>query len=270
MADEEVKQETEEQTATVEEGLLDTATVAEAKTDTPEEEPSHIDPESEGKPNWLPERFWNDDKGADYEGLAKSQDELYRKLRGGKHQTPENEEYDLKFLGETVEPDDILLNKFKTVAAERGLTQDDFESIVGTVRDTIAENVPDPEEAKFDRQQELEQLGPNGEDIINGHVKWAQSLVERGAWTDDDFEEFKVWGGTASGIKALSRLRQYYGEKTIPVQVTPDGSDIPTDEELQGLIADPKYETDPGYRQKVYKKLNQMNPRAEGHMPTLG
>ena len=265
MAEEEVQQEEQPK----EEGLLDNAPLEETKPETEEELP-HIDPETESKPEWLADRFWDEKKGADYEGLAKSQDELYKKLRGGKHQTPDSGEYDLAFLNDKVPPDDILLNKFKTVAAERSLTQDDFESIVDTVRDAIAENTPDVEEEKFDREQELKKLGPNGQDVIDGHVKWAQSLVDRGAWTPDDYEEFQMWGGTAEGIKALTRLRQYYGEKAIPINVSPDSDDRITDEELQSMIADPQYEKDASYRKKVIEKLQQMNPRAEGHIPVLG
>ena len=265
MADEDV-QEPEEK---AEEGLLDSAQVAEPEEEIAVEEPDHVDPESQGKPEWLPDRFWDDDKGADYEGLAKSQDELYKKLRGGKHQAPEDGTYDLKFLNDSIAEDDALLTNFKKVAADRGLTQDDFEQIVTMVQENMPEEQTE-EDAKFDREQELQKLGPNGEDIINGHVKWAQSMVDRGAWTADDFEEFKVWGGTAAGIKALTKLRQYYGEKTIPVNVTPDGGDIPTKDDLQAMIADPKYNTDPSYRQKVYKALEKMNPNAEGVMPQLG
>ena len=269
MADEEVQEQEPQQEAQQEEGLLDSAQIAEPKVETPVEEIPHQEPTENGKPDWLPDRFWDDENGADHEALAKSQDELYKKLRGGKHQAPEDGNYDLKFLNEAIPEDDELLTNFKKIAADRGLTQDDFESIVGLVKD----NMPSEDQAaeeKFDREQELAKLGPNGEDVINGHVKWAQSLVERGAWTSDDFEEFKVWGGTAQGIKALTKLRQYYGEKTIPVNVTPDGADIPTQAELESMIADPKYNSDPAYRQKVYKVLEKMNPNAEGVMPSLG
>jgi len=253
------------------EGLLDSATAVDPAAESPsvEEELAHVDPESIGeKPEWLPERFWADDKGADYEGLAKSQNELYKKLRNGKHIVPDEGAYDLKFLNGNVQEDDPLLENFKKVAADRGLSQDDFESIVGMV----AANRPEQteEEAAFDRTQELEKLGPDGQAVINGHIKWAQNMVNQGAWTPDDFEEFKVWGGTAGGIRALTRLRQYYGEKSIPVQADASTNDVITQAELEGLIADPKYNTDPGYRQKVYEQLEKMNPKADGHMPGLG
>jgi len=265
---------TEQNTAETspQEGLLSTAESVSREDAAPAEEapePAHTDPSTgDDRPEWLPERFWNDDKGPDYEGLAKSQDELYKKLRNGKHIVPDDGTYDLKFLDNKVAEDDALLSSFKKVAADRGLTQDDFESIVGLV----AQNMPEDaeQEDKFNREAELEKLGPDGQAVINGHVKWAQEMLKEGAWTKDDFEEFKVWGGTANGIRALTRLRQYYGEKTIPIQASPDAGDVPTQAELESLIADPKYNTDPAYRQKVYRQLEKMDPKAEGHMPGLG
>ena len=258
--------------AAPEEGLLSDAPSVSPEDAAPAEnapEPAHTDPATgDEKPDWLADRFWDAEKGADFEGLAKSQTELYKKLRNGRHIVPEDGVYDLKFLDNKVAEDDELLGSFKKVAAERGLTQDDFESIVSLVASNRPEDTA--QEAEFDRQAELEKLGPDGQAVINGHVKWAQEMVREGAWTGDDFEEFKVWGGTANGIRALTRLRQYYGEKTIPIQAAPDTSDVVTQSELESMIADPKYNTDAGYRQKVYQQLEKMDPKAEGHMPSLG
>ena len=113
MADEEVQEQEPQQEAQQEEGLVDSAQIAEPEVETPVEEPSHQEPTEDGKPDWLPDRFWNDENGADYEALAKSQDELYKKLRGGKHQAPEDGNYDLKFLNEAIPEDDELLTNFK-------------------------------------------------------------------------------------------------------------------------------------------------------------
>ena len=68
-------------------------------------------------------------------------------------------------------------------------------------------------------------------------------------------EEFKVMGGTARGLKALMKVRESY-EGRIPVESAPiDGA--PTDQELQQMVGDPRYQTDVGYRQKVEKLFNQ-------------
>jgi hypothetical protein len=232
-------------------GLLDNAKIEEPEAEVDEEELDHIDKAASGeRPDWLPDRFWDEDKGADYKGLAKSQQELYKKLRNGKHEAPEDGAYDLKFVGEKIPADDELMTKFKSMASDRGLTQDDFESIVGMVLETMPEAVEAPEE-KFDMDAEMAKLGPNAEAITNGVVKWAEGLVRQGAWTGDDFEEFKIMGGNAAGIRALNRLRQYYGEKDIPVNSTPDTESMPTESELREMVAHPDYNKSSAYRKKV-------------------
>jgi hypothetical protein len=241
-------------------GLLDNAKIEEPEPEVEEEELDHLDKAASGeRPEWLPDRFWDDDNGADYEGLAKSQQELYKKLRNGKHEAPEDGAYDLKFVGDKISEDDELMTKFKTMASDRGLTQDDFESIVGLVLDTMPETQEGPEE-KFDMDAEMAKLGPNAEAITNGLVKWAEGLVRQGAWTGEDFEEFKVFGGTANGIRALNRLRNYYGEKDIPVHVTPDAEAMPTEGELREMVADPRYNTDSAFRRKVTEAFAAVYP----------
>ena len=255
MADEEVKEEVAETG-----GLLDKAEMPKEEVAVEDEPIDHIDKAASGeRPEWLPDRFWDDDNGADYEGLAKSQQELYKKLRNGKHEAPEDGQYDLKFVGDKVGEDDELLSSFKQIASERGLTQDDFESIVGMVLSKMPEEAEGPE-AKFDMDAEMAKLGPNSEAIINGTVKWAENLVRQGAWTAEDFEEFKMFGGTANGIRALNRLRNFYGEKDIPVHVTPDADDTPTEAEVKAMVGDPRYNTDPAFRRKVTEAFKRVYP----------
>ena len=72
---------------------------------------------------------------------------------------------------------------------------------------------------------------------------------------EDDFEEFKYMGGTAKGLKALMKLRESYEGSRIPTQSVPvEGQ--PSKEELYQMVADPKYKTDPAYRQKVERMFN--------------
>jgi len=42
------------------------------------------------RPEWYPEKFWNDDDGPDLENLVKSYNELQKKFSQGKHKAPEN------------------------------------------------------------------------------------------------------------------------------------------------------------------------------------
>jgi hypothetical protein len=96
---------------------------------------------------------------------------------------------------------------------------------------------------------EMKKLGPNANAVIGGMVDWARGLVNKGVWGKDDFEEFKIMGGTAGGIRALMKLRESY-EGRIPIEVAPmEGA--PSKEELYQMVGDPRYKTDAAYRQKV-------------------
>jgi hypothetical protein len=80
-------------------------------------------------------------------------------------------------------------------------------------------------------------------------------MVQKGIWGSDDFEEFKVMGGTANGMRALMKIREAY-EGRIPLQSSPvEGA--PSKEELYQMVGDPKYKTDAAYRQKVERMFQQ-------------
>ena len=62
-------------------------------------------------------------------------------------------------------------------------------------------------------------------------------------------------GGTARGINALLKVREAY-EGRVPIESQPlEGA--PSKEELYAMVADPKYKTDAGYRQKVARLFEQ-------------
>ena len=85
-------------------------------------------------------------------------------------------------------------------------------------------------------------------------TSWARGMVQKGIWSTNDFEEYKVWGGTANGMKALMKLRETY-EGRVPVDTikNSDSEGAISDEDLQSMVADPKYKTDASYRNKVEK-----------------
>ena len=63
-------------------------------------------------------------------------------------------------------------------------------------------------------------------------------------------------GGTAQGLKALQKVRSYYGDKVIPVDLGPmDG--MPSKDELMAMVGKPEYNSDPAYRNKVERLFEQ-------------
>lgn len=244
--------------ATPETGLLDSATVEneEASSDNPQAvEIDHRDPKEVAalhdddpleRPDWWPENFWKKDNSEpDLEGIAKSWMDLRKQISQGKHKPPADGKYDVSAFGATPENDPIRMHVLNW-AGEYGVSQAALDSLVQSV---VEMNEDTAANFEANLAEERKALGPNADARINGMVKWASGLVNKGIWGKDDFEEFKIMGGTAKGIAALEKLRSAY-EGKLPVETTPvEGA--PTKEELYAMVADPRYQSDPSFRQKV-------------------
>jgi len=263
MAEEALQEQQEEKTQ--ETGLLDglEKEITTENTAKPEEELSHIDKSNEpstiaedGKepedveyerPDYIPEKFWGDD-GPELEKLAKSYTELETQFKQGKHKAPK--EYDTEVFSEkNVGMDDPTVKTFHDWSLKHGITQDAYNELAEGVL-TITES--NTEDVKFAREQELKKLGPNGDQLVNGMKDFAKGLVRKGVLGADDMKEFQIMMGTADGIKVLNKIRRYYGEQTIPTQSV-DVEGQPSGDELNSMIADPRYLTDQAYRNKVEK-----------------
>ncbi len=63
-------------------------------------------------------------------------------------------------------------------------------------------------------------------------------------------------GGTARGLQALVKIREAY-EGRVPIESAPvDGA--PSKDELYAMVNDPKYRSDPAYRQNVERLFAQV------------
>jgi hypothetical protein len=239
-------------------GLLDTAIDAddEQTTSGQDEGISHVNqPEQEqkeaaSKPDYWPEKFWKKDSNEpDLEGISKSYAELEKQFRSGKHKAPEGGKYDISAL-EGVAEDDPLLETYKGWAAKNGISQQAFEELASQF---VQMGTMQEQQVQMSVKQEREALGPNADAIIANMSSWAKGLVQKGIWGKEDIEEFKVWGGTAKGIQALMKLRETY-EGRVPVDTLKNsGEENMSEEELKGMVSDPRYKTDEGYRKKVEK-----------------
>lgn len=247
-------------------GLLDSVTVDDPNTPAQTPQKADIDHKQSAdpaapasntgapktRPEYLPENFWNSEKGEpDLEGMAKSWRDLRAKISQGKHNAPADGKYDVSKFGEDADGNPMA-STMVDWAKENGLSQAQFDDLVDKLqtnaKEMLAGDIVDP-------AQEIAQLGPNGQAVINGMVDWARGLVNKGVWSKDDFEEFKIMGGTARGLTALMKIREAY-EGRVPIESAPvDGA--PSKEELYAMVGDPKYKTDPAYRQKVERMFQQ-------------
>lgn len=232
-------------------GLLDNVSVDES----PAEDNNTIDhlaptgelDEALERPDYWPENFWNKDQNSpDLEGIAKSWMDLRKMVSQGKHKAPADGKYDASVFGNTPS-DDPVRQHVEGWAKEYGISQAAFDALVGRV---VEMGGAMSEQEVRSAAEEKRALGQNADAIIKGMVEWANGLVSKGVWSKDDFEEFKVMGGTARGIKTLMKLRESYEGMRIPLQsAPPDGT--PSKEELFSMVADPRYQNDPGFRKKV-------------------
>ena len=211
----------------------------------PEDEPLE-------RPEYWPENFWDKDKNEpDLEGIAKSWSDLRKMIAQGKHKAPPEGKYDLSAFGPDAD-NKPMVPVFKEWAAKNGVSQAAFDELAGQLTQMAAEFESAP---AIDAAAEKKALGKNADAVINGMVNWARGLVNKGVWSAEDFEEFKVMGGTAKGIKALMKIREAY-EGRIPVESAPIEGAM-SDEELQAMVGDPRYLTDAGYRKKVERLYEQ-------------
>lgn len=234
-------------------GLLDSAIVEEEQTTESQEQPtiSHTtQPEEDDgpleRPDFWPEKFWKKDANEpDLEGISKSYLELEKQFRSGKHKAPEGGKYTLV---DGMREDDPVTQAYVGWASKYGISQQAFEDLAGQI---VGMGANQAEAVQRSIQQEREALGPNADAIISNMVTWGRGMVSKGIWSGDDFEEFKVWGGTARGLQALMKLRETY-EGRVPVESAPADVGM-SDEELHQMVANPEYKTNPAYRAKVEK-----------------
>jgi hypothetical protein len=224
-------------------GLLDNVSATEEAQDSPPTEAtiehrstdSIPDDEPLERPDWWPENFWKkDDNEPDLEAIAKSWTDMRKIVSQGKHKAPADGKYDTAIFGDNPDNNPLAAPVLEW-AKDHGISQAAFDALVTRVNDVASEL--EPAGSQVDPAAEMKALGPNAQAMVNGMVNWARGMVNKGVWGAEDFEEFKVMGGTAKGLKALMKVREAY-EGRIPVESQPiDGA--MSDDELQQMVGDP-------------------------------
>lgn len=198
------------------------------------------------RPDNLPDKFWNDEKGFLQDGLIKSYNELEKQLRSTRAQTKAPEDYSLDFAGENVKNGDPLVGFAKEWAKENNIHQESFENLVnGFIQQ--GQDIMKQQEVSAENERKL--LGENANAIIKSNIDWADGLERKGILSADDRMEMNEWGATAAGQRLMQKMRNLMGEQEIPV-VSIDGQDFDP-AELQTMISDPRYKTDESFRNKV-------------------
>jgi hypothetical protein len=204
------------------------------------------------RPDDFPTKFWDEKEGPDIENLVKSYNNLEKKLSEGRPKAPD--EYDVSAL-ENIDPEDPLLVKYTAWAKENGISQEAFVNLANELVDVGYQT---EKEAKLDMEKERALLGENANEIIQSNINWGKGLVSKGVFTEEDYAELEVLGGTANGTRVIQKLRQMQGEKDIPI-VAIAGNQMDK-EELFARVADPRYQSDPAFRRQTEKMFEENVP----------
>jgi hypothetical protein len=224
-----------------------------------------------GRPDYLPEAFWDAEKGAPrIESLAKSWTDLRNKLAKGGHTAPESPDaYRLPAIeglpADIVPSDDPLWGAVRNAAHQAGLTPAQLEAVAKPYLEAAAKqkadaaqaNDPEAVRAAFDR--EVARLGPQGRQVLADVRSWIDGLTARGVLTADERREMVSGIWNADQVRALAKLRSLSGEKPIPVTALDDGSMTVADAKRmlhEGLAA-----KDEGMAEKARRALRDMEAR---------
>ncbi len=247
--DQEVKEEQTQGLMAEEAKTMESEDTNEEGINTHQDENTGAEEKGEGeiyeRPDWFPEKFWDEKDGPNIENMAKSISHLEKKLG---ETAPDH--YDLSEV--QVDPEDPVVKTVLEFGKEKQLSQ---KSITGLINKVIEVTGGIEKEAELDIQKEKEKIGPNAPEIIQSNIRWNDKMLKDGIFNQDDYNEIEMLGGTAEGIRVLQKIRNMIGEQEIPVVSVPGSR--PDKAELQAMVADPKYQTDPVYRQKVEKAFQE-------------
>ena len=217
------------------------------------------------RPDWMPETHWSPKDGPEIEGMAtelatvnKDYKELRTKMSQGLHKAPKDGNYESTVLAEAgVTEDDPLLTGFLDVAKEHGISQDAFNEISNLVLAAAGEA---QEDAETTVAQERAKLGRNAEKIIKETDQWLLKLGpgknNSGVLDQSEMEALANASTNGHFISAMNKIRQSYNEQPMPGIDVMEGQAI-TRQELDSMVADPRYGVDMAFTSDVEQKVMQ-------------
>jgi hypothetical protein len=220
------------------------------------EEQAADDNDEYEKPEYFPDKFWDEKDGPDIEALVKSYNELQKKFSQGGHKAPKD--YDTNFLQDQQidAKEDPLVKEYTDWAKKYGITQEAYEDLAKTFIDN---NMALAERTQADLTEQKKMLGNKADERINSIMKFGDALKDKGVLSDQELEEFDNMAGSALGVKVIEKIRSYYGEQPIP-SVAPTEELGMSKDEIKAMVADPKYGKDPAYTLRVEKLFEKAFP----------
>ena len=214
-----------------------------------EEAAATDDAEALERPDYYPEKFWNDD-GPDVEKLAKSYAELEKKFKSGKHKAPEK--YDVSGLSDQgLDADDPTVAVYQDWAKENGISQDAFEDLAGRV---LGLSQQEQESVEINQRNEIQKLGKNAQEKI----QMVERSLMKASLTNSERDSLAQSLNNADSINAFVKYHQSLTNENIPITPAVNQPDM-TRADLEVAIADPRWKTDAPWRTKIEKQWMQAN-----------
>lgn len=215
------------------------------------EEPEAIDDDEPlDRPDYYPEKFWDED-GPDVEKLAKSYAELEKAFKAGKHKAPEGDYDTSDLVDRGLNLDDPTVQVYQDWAKKYGVSQKAFEELAGEVLSMSG----DAEQAiEYDRSQEMSKLGANA----NEKISMVERLLTKAPLNNAERDAIAYSLNSADGINAFLKYHQALTNEGIPITPAVDTPQM-TREDLAVAIRDPRWQSDPAWRNKMEKQWMQSN-----------
>ena len=208
------------------------------------------------RPDFIPEKFWDEKEGPDLEKMMKSYDELQKQFSQGKHKAPK--EYNTEVLTEAgYEASAPLVSTYLDWAQKYGVNQAAFDELASSITGMAGEDMAAVE---LDLQREREALGPNADEILKSNINWADGLQRKGIISEAERAELNIWGGSAVGQRLMQKVRSMTGDMSkIPIAEVADAGISEDDfkRSIQSKMADPRYGHDPAFTRAVEKEFEQ-------------
>ena len=103
----------------------------------------------------------------------------------------------------------------------------------------------------MEAQAEIKALGPNAQSRLASIRDWGKANLD-----DAQFQAMRVLASTAEGVGVLEAIISKTREAKIPTgnEVVKTG---PSEQELQEMVADPRYASSAAYRKEVERKFEE-------------
>ena len=215
------------------------------------------------RPEYIPEKFWDTNKGEpNVEAMASSYNSLERKFGQRTEDLSKSiredmekeritnapEKYEVNLPSDipedvevNIDQDQPLLQWWQGFAKDKGLNQGEFNKGIDAFIKSELSSMPD-------HIEEMRKLGDNSKERVEAADIWAKKYLTTGA-----YDQLKGIVQTSEGIKAVEEIMSLNKSAPIPKDSAIDHE--PDEMDLRSMMKDPRYwdpnEKDDSYIRKV-------------------